>query len=343
MKILLIQLRQLGDILLTTPVIRALHEHDTNVVVDVLTYPMGKLIIPGNPLVHRHIVAPQKGVLESLRFVRELQKYRYDAVIDFMSTPRSAVMARLVKAKTRISFATGRRAFFTHVIPRDDHNEYIVREKFKLLRPLGVEANDVRLMLPWGDGDAGAPKMFYADHPHLAASKRRVLLSPTHRRSERKWPAQSWATLARWLEKKQDAAVIWAWGPGEDGEVAAIQSLAQGAGIMAPRLSFRELAALAASCDLFVGNSNGPSHVAVAVNTPSIQLHGPTKAKSWCPQTERHRAIQDVSMAGISTDSVQAMIESMWPLIDRGAADLRAFGSICCSDDIWRVRPSLAK
>ena len=193
MKILLIQLRQLGDILLTTPVIRAIREHDENIIVDVLTYPMGQLIIPGNPLVNRHIIAPQKGVLESLRFVRQVQKYRYDAVIDFMSTPRSAVIARLVKAKSRISFDTGRRSLFTHVVARHDTKDYIVREKFKLLEPLGIGSDDVRLMLPWSDGDAGATKIFLADHPHLLSSRRRVLLSPTHRRSERKWSHESWA------------------------------------------------------------------------------------------------------------------------------------------------------
>ena len=88
MNILVIQLRQLGDILLSTPVIRALKSRDPSLKVDVMTYPMGRLIIPGNPLVHKHLIAPQKGVVDSLRFVRDLQKHSYDAVIDFMSTPR---------------------------------------------------------------------------------------------------------------------------------------------------------------------------------------------------------------------------------------------------------------
>lgn len=341
MKVLIIQLRQLGDILLTTPVIRALKNHATDMTVDVLTYPMGKLIIPGNPLVDRHVVAPQKGVLESLRFVRDLQKCRYDAVIDFMSTPRSAVMARLVKAKMRVSFDSGRRKFFTHIVPRGGANDYIVREKFKLLEPLGVCCDDVRLMLPWDDGDAGVSKLFLADHAHLSSSSRRVLLSPTHRRIERKWPSESWAALAKWLEQTQNATVIWAWGPGEDEEVRGLQKLANGTGIMAPRMSFRELAGLTAACDLFVGNSNGPSHVAVSVNTPSLQLHGPTSAISWCPMTPRHRAIQGKALTDISIDAVKTEIKKMWPVVDAGAAFVRKNGSICCSDDVWRLRPVL--
>jgi ADP-heptose:LPS heptosyltransferase len=302
---------------------------------------MGKLIIPGNSLVRRHLIAPQKGVLDSLRFVRQLQKYRYDAVIDFMSTPRSAMLARLVKAKRRISFASGRKHFFTDVVPRDGVPDYIVREKFRLLTPLDIQSDDVRLMLPWDDGDAGASKIFMSESEKLLRSKRRVMLSPTHRRSERKWSSEAWAELAQWLEQTQNAAVVWAWGPGEEEEVKAIMKLARGAGVMAPKTSFRELAALTAACDLFIGNSNGPSHVAVAVNTPSIQLHGPTSAVSWSPLTNRHRGIQQETMQNISVASVKTEIESIWSVVDQGALELRKSGSICCSEDVWRVRPSI--
>lgn len=341
MNILVIQLRQLGDILLTTPVIRALKSRDPSLKVDVMTYSMGRLIIPGNPLVHKHLIAPQKGVVDSLRFVRDLQKHSYDAVIDFMSTPRSALIARLARSEKRISFDSGRARLFTDVIPRDGASEYIVRQKFRLLAPLGIESNDIRLMLPWTEGDAGVAVMHLSEHRYLAESRRRVMLSPTHRRAERRWPMESWAKLATWLEKEQNASVIWAWGPGEEAEVSAIRLMANGAGTMAPRTTFRELAAFVASCDLFIANSNGPSHIAVAVNTPSIQLHGPTSAISWCPQTARHQAVQKATMAEIEFSEVASLVESMWPLVDRGASSLRGHGAITNADDVWVIRPEL--
>lgn len=341
MNVLVIQLRQLGDILLTTPVIRALKSKDPSIQVDVLTYPMGRLIIPGNPLVHRHWIAPQKGVVDSLRFVRDIQKQKYDAVIDFMSTPRSALIARLIRAKRRISFDSGRARLFSDIVSRKGEPDYIVREKFRLLEPLGIKSDDVRLMLPWNDSDAGVARIFFADHRELSASRRRVMLSPTHRRSERKWPKESWANLAQWLQREQNASVIWAWGPGEEEEVSEIKSMANGVGVMAPKTSFRELAALVASCDLFIANSNGPSHIAVAVNTPSIQLHGPTSAISWCPQTKRHQSIQKPTMQEIAVDDVKATVLGMWPLVDQGASSLRGHGAICNDHDVWTIRPEL--
>jgi ADP-heptose:LPS heptosyltransferase len=84
--------------------------------------------------------------------------------------------------------------------------------------------------------------------------------------------------------------------------------MSQGVGIKSPKTTFRELAALIGESHLFIGNSNGPSHVAVAMDTPSIQLHGPTSAVSWCPMTERHRAVQGRDMASIALVEVQQKI-----------------------------------
>lgn len=312
-KILLIQLRQLGDILLTTPVVRAIKEQIPEAQIDFMTYPMGQLIIQGNPLVRKHVVAPQKGIISTVRFVRSLRREHYDVVIDFMATPRSAVMARLVPAYERIAFQTGRSAFFTQTIPRARSDQYIVREKFQLLKPLGMAPSDVRMMLPVDEKDYQLPRKFIQDHVKLRDSQMRVILSPTHRRAQRKWPLERWAQLAVWLEKSMKADVIWIWGPGEEEEIDLAIKLSQGVGFKSPKTTFRELAALIADSHLFIGNSNGPSHVAVAMDTPSIQLHGPTSARSWCPMTERHQAVQGADMEAISLSEVQSLVKMGTP------------------------------
>ncbi len=310
LKILVIQLRQLGDILLTTPVIRAIKDQNPEAQVDFMTYPMGRLIIPGNPLVRKHIIAPQEGILEALRFARELRRESYDVVFDFMATPRSAVIARLVPAKERIAFHTSRAPLFTKTVPRGKAEEYIVREKFRLLKAIGINSSDVRMMLPVAERDHDVARNFISSNPELSKSQMRVILSPTHRRAERRWPMERWAELAVWLERDQNAKVIWIWGPGEESEIDAVMKLAGGVGTKSPKTTFRELAALIKECHLFIGNSNGPSHVAVAMDTPSIQLHGPTSAVSWCPMTEKHRAVQKSSMDEIGLDDVTGLIGS---------------------------------
>jgi len=336
LKVLIIQLRQLGDILLTTPVIRALKDHAPDAQVDFMTYPMGKLIIPGNSLVRRHVIAPQQGVGQALRFLREIRRERYDVVLDFMATPRSAVIARLIPADKRIAFQTTRAPFYSVVMPRGIGNQYIVREKFELLKPIGVLAPDVRMMLPWKDSDAQVVSSLMRECSSFANAKRRVMLSPTHRRQERQWPADRWAELALWLERSQQASVLWAWGPGEEQEIEHLIKLSSGAGVKIPKTTFRELAAITANCDLFIGNSNGPSHVAVAVNTPSLQLHGPTSATSWCPQTLRHRAVQGDTMSDILPTTVESAVADLWSVVDQHAQEIRTQGVVTSDADIQR-------
>jgi ADP-heptose:LPS heptosyltransferase len=79
----------------------------------------------------------------------------------------------------------------------------------------------------------------------------------------------------------------------------------------------RELAAFIANCDLFVGNSNGPSHVATSTEIPSLQLHGPTYAKSWSPLNERHQAVQKAQMEDIDVESVWHALGQLRPVVEK--------------------------
>lgn len=339
LKILIIQFRQLGDILLTTPVISAIKAAHPDSAIDVVTYPMGNLILTGNGEIHRHWVAPQTGLRATVRFVREIRRQHYDAVIDFMGTPRSALLAFAIKALRKITFASKRSRFFTDIVPRGLEPDYIVREKFQLLAPLGIKPQSEHLSLPWSSSDAKVTEKFLGDHSKVKGSRRRVMLSPTHRRTERKWPKSSWVELARWLATEQNAAVIWVWGPGEEAEIDELNHLSGDIGIKTPKASFKELAALVAATDLFICNSNGPSHIAVAVNTPSIQLHGTTSAICWSPMSLRHRGLQGVAIADISLEAVKGMILDMWPMVDDGAGKLRVHGVITSDREALTVRP----
>ena len=116
--------------------------------------------------------------------------------------------------------------------------------------------------------------------------------------------------------------IIWVWGPGEESLVRQGQELATVPTLLAPPTSFRELAALLSKCDLFVGNSNGPSHVAVAMDVKSVQLHGHTRATSWCPPRPEHRYCQSTefnrttnpTLDSISVEDVLAEIKQLLPV-----------------------------
>ncbi len=327
-KILLIQLRQLGDIMLTTPCLRELKRAWPDAEIDFLSHPMGRLIVDSNPYVRRHLTYDPKGNLrQDAALVKQLRQAEYDIVLDFMYNPRSALYARLTGASRRLAFASRRSWLFTEQVEQGKQVEYIVTEKFRYLQKLGIAPQSQRLDLPWNEAHTAPLLRLLHDDKNFEAAPLRVAISPTHRREDRQWPKDRYARIADQLVRHWGAAVIWLWGPGEEGFVRDVMALCHEPTRLAPATGFREMAALLASCDLFLGNSNGPSHVTVAVDTPSLQIHGPTFARTWCPQNDRHRALQASDktpqgrgpIIGIEEKEVWASLENMKGLLQKTA------------------------
>lgn len=334
-KILLIQLRQLGDILLTTPCIREIKINDPDAHITFLSHPMGKHILNDNPYLDQLLLYNDKDPwYKELSFVKSLRKEKFDVVFDFMNNPRSAIYSLFSGSDTRVSFVSKRKFAYNKLVDREKVGDYLVREKFKLLREMGYEPKSERPILPWFEKDTTPLLDMVKENDSFAKAPIRVVLSPTHRRVMRRWPVENYAKLADFLVSKWGAEVVWIWGPSEKEFVSEVQSLCKEKTFMAPNTTFRELAAFIANCDLFVGNSNGPSHVAVAADTCSFQIHGPTQARSWCPSNEKHRAIQSKeigfgqyeSLEKVSFSEVWSKLQHMKPVIMKQAEKRRQNG-----------------
>ncbi len=319
-RILVIQLRQLGDILLTTPLIRVLKQQFPHGHIACLTHPMGKLVLDDNPYLDRHWIYPvDQGLTSELKLAHALRQEKYDWVIDGMNNPRSALYSLATGAPRRVAFKSKRSIFYTDLVSKV--SDYIVREKLLLAGPLGVKDGTISLDLPTTHAHGEVARVF--QQSRIAQEKPLIAIAPTHRRPLRRWPLSSYAQLADWLISEKNADVVWIWGPGEEGVIDEVMALSSQKSFKAPKTSFREMAALLGSCQLFIGNSNGPSHVAVAKGTPSIQLHGHTSLVSWCPMNDLHRGIQAPGfgrvavpdMAGITVEDVKNIVSAMWPTI----------------------------
>ena len=88
------------------------------------------------------------------------------------------------------------------------------------------------------------------------------------------------------------SVVVWA-GDGEQELAKTIAAESAGTAIVAPATSITELASLTRRGRLFIGSDTGPMHLAVAVGTPAISLHGPSRAK-WCGAYGPHNACLQV-------------------------------------------------
>ena len=283
-RILLIQLRRIGDVLMTTPALRELRKALPGAHIAYLTEAPSHHVLAGNPHIDEVILWPRKGGLRrAFSTLRRLRAERYDLVVDFFSNPSSAQIARFTGAARRIGFAFRGRAWaYTDALPLPEL-PYAAQHKLGLLAPLGV-----------GPG-ALAPEIFLGDAERDYAARQLeqlgvakgdllVAVSPVSRRDYRVWPAANYARLADVLIERYAAKVLFFWGPGEEHFVDAVrlEMMHRDLGDY-PIPSLMEMAGLLERADLFVGNNNGPRHFAIAVGTPTVGVFGRGRPENWTP------------------------------------------------------------
>ncbi|HET9984609.1 MAG TPA: glycosyltransferase family 9 protein [Longimicrobiales bacterium] len=274
-RILLIQMKWMGDVILTTPAIRLLRRAYPDARIDLLTRPPGAAAVEGNPYLDEVLVF-RRGRENTARMVRELARRRYDAVIDFRSTIRDTLFAVASRAPLRVGVQDSglRRVLYTHTFPKERDGVYLARQKMELLRPLGIEAGATRQLAL--DVVVGAAEHAWAERIlerlGLTGEEPIVAFSAVGRLPFKRWPAERWAEVADAVAAR-GARVLFTHGPGEREQVrAVVERMRRPAAWDYEPGSPRQLAALYERCVLWVGNDGGPKHIAAAAGTPTISV-----------------------------------------------------------------------
>ena len=146
MNILLIRLRMIGDVVFTTPAIRALRRRFPEARLTYLVESAAAPVIAGNPHIDDVIAIPLTSgaarVLDDWRIGRDLRRRRFDLVIDFHGGPRGSWLSR---APRRLGYTVlGRSWMYTQAIdrPRQLRRRHSVENQWDLLRELGIPAPD---------------------------------------------------------------------------------------------------------------------------------------------------------------------------------------------------------
>jgi ADP-heptose:LPS heptosyltransferase len=283
MTILVLQLRRLGDVLMTTPVLRAIKHAQPGSVVHYCVEPGSAPAVCSNPHVDNLVIA-ERG--SSLGLGIRLRRRRYDAVVDTLGTPGSARLALLSAAPVRIGRARRwRTACYTHPIPLARTPRYSAAEKLELLEPLGIRSDDCRIELFPTEADRLEAAHAWAA---LGLSDRDAVaaFSPVSRRTAKVWPAERFAQVCdRWFIRT-GLRFLPFFAPGEEEQVeCVIRRLRYRDAVIYPRraVSFGALLPLMQRCALYFGNDNGLRHVAVAAGLPSAAVFGPSNPVAWTP------------------------------------------------------------
>jgi len=293
-RILVVQLRQIGDVLLCTPAIRALRKRFPDAHLAFLADKVPSRVLEENPHLDEVIVRdPSQGKLEPVRTIREVRRKNFDLVVDFLANPRTTMISMLSGAKLTLSYANTRRGRF-YKITAWPEGVSSAQQKLSLLRVLGCKTDDPALEMPVPRRAEEKIENWFQNTDGL--KRPLVCLEPFSKWPVLEYPPSHHLELARMMRESWGAAVIICWGPGrkEDADKMAKESATSLH--VAPPTDLMEAAALYKKADLWVGNDGGARHLAAGQGTPTFAVFGPT-GHEWTPSGDIH---QSVTMEGIA-------------------------------------------
>lgn len=293
-RILIIRRRYLGDIVLLGALLRNLRLHWPDADLRVLVERRFADVLTLNPDVTGAIILPA-GLSQWPSFLSEIRRHRFTHVIDVDNTEKTAFIARLTGATTRIVLHRGHlqlklRRAYTHVIldPSERHEQQSFSDFYcRALEPLGVPKVSAEVRLIPREEDLADLRRF------VGASRRVLLVHPGSRSPMRIWPADRFAAVIDYVQDRLDTQVVLVGGPTEDGVIADIRARVHTHLIPPPGpLSLPRFAALARLSDVMLCHDSGPMHVAAAVGTPVVAIYGSQNAAQFPPYGTGHAVLR---------------------------------------------------
>jgi heptosyltransferase-1 len=285
-RVLIIRLGALGDVVHAIPVAAALRRAFPSLRIDWLVSEKHREILDLVPVVDRRLVIHDRGESKGRSLsatIRELRQAHYDVALDLQGLLKSALLARSSNAPRVIGFSARylrerfARLFYTETYNPGGSGMYdtndrthVVQTNLGLLRPLGLTVH--RLEFPIDPVDSPIAR----DVAERAAG-RFALLNPGATWPNKRWPASRFGTLARALCERHHLTSIVLWGPGEETLARQAAAESNGSAWPAPPTSIADLVALARGATVMVSGDTGPAHIAAAVGTPLVSIHGPTR------------------------------------------------------------------
>lgn len=273
-RILVIALRRLGDVLLTTPLIASLRKAWPEATIDALVFADTAGILAGNSDLNGVIpMPPRRTVTQSLALAARLWR-GYDLAISTQSGDRPtffAIIAGRVRVAPIEARATGdlKRRFLDRTLDLVP-GVHRVEEMLRLADALGID-REPRLVPPRAGPFEGMP-----DGPYAV-----IHAAPMFRYKQ--WTASGWCDVAQTL-RARGLTVIATGGPAAD-ERAYLDDVWRGIDVqrMDGALSWAQLAGLLGKAKVFIGPDTSVTHLAAACGAPTVALFGPTDPRLWGP------------------------------------------------------------
>jgi heptosyltransferase-1 len=299
--ILIIRPSSIGDIVMASPMIKALRNAYPGAYIAWVAEPGGHALLRDNPGLNEVISLPKarwKRLLRQGRFialVREVREFSnkmrmrgFDTALDAQGLLRSRMIAWLSGARERVGFDSREpgRFLMTRIVSRGEDVKRIGSEYYHLMQTLGVSAGEfpMEVTVRVEDQEAGQNAVRSA-----GIGGKYAVICPFTTRPQKHWFEARWAALSEALQDRLGLGVVILGGPGDIGAARRIQAVApETIRDLTGTTTLGQSAAIIKNASLVVGVDTGLTHMGVAFDRPTIALFGPT-----CPylDTATHHAV----------------------------------------------------
>lgn len=273
-KILFITLSNIGDVILTTPALNALHEEFPQAKFTVIVGPKCADLFEADPLVEKIIVYKKNySFRELILFVRRLRSERFDAVADM----RHTLFPFLIGARRLTTLIRGKK--------RHQHAVLDHMSKLKFLKRIDPGLLKFRVIIPHKAQEF--QKELWSDY-RIKGDEYAVGIAPHAASTLKMWYPSNFIELMQMMKKEYRVRFIIV-GADDAREICDLVKEGFPEAInLVGKTGIPELAAVISKCNLFIANDSGPLHFATAYGIPTVAIFGPSNQERYGPFGNKH-------------------------------------------------------
>ncbi len=270
--ILVVTLSNLGDVVLTLPVIHSLQEAHPKADMDVIVGVGGQPVFEGDKRIRRVIVYDKRSSWPAKwRHLMEVRRSRYDIIVDL----RHSLIGLLGGARRRNAYV--------------DLRLRRLHQTVRHLRALkGLAPNHEEVSFLAGRADAGDDPL-----PRELADEKIVVASVGSKSHIKKWPAISYAALLDRLAVNDGYRIVLVGDASDAPDAAEVKRLLSSPALdLTGRTDFRQLVSCISRAELVVTNDSAPLHIADALKVRTLAIFGPTDPRKYGPRFSQSRSVR---------------------------------------------------
>ena len=294
-KILVIKLRGIGDVILSTVVLDNLRSDFPDAQIDFLTEKPSKEALKHLPQLNSIVLFDRKSTFERIKLMFRIRKSKYDLILDLFSNPSTAQITYLSRAPYRCGFPyKGRKYAYNYFGPEERDQLHSADLHLEFLNKCGLSSQSNNLHF----GIAKDDLSFASDYLNSTRKTNDLLicLSPSGGWESKKCDPEKFAEIGQEIMSSYSCSLFILWGPGDKAEAEKIKEIMGDDVYLAPPTTIGQMAASLKLSDAVIANDSGPMHISTSVGTPTLSLHGPTNPLLQGPYGSKHEWTRNESL-----------------------------------------------